>query len=412
MSAAILASLGLDRAPFNRDLNAAVQDAENFSGRFRSVNRGIIGTNDELLLSSHRAGRGIGMLAQQMAQGADASQLMGTGLMSLERSLHVPLGSLAGLAIGAVFFEQVHKAYSEATKLHQEIQDLLADAQTSGEWTSFQQLDSILDKLKGKYEELTTKQREATTPFSIGGLVQAFHPHQLPKDIKEVESGMSDEQRKKIQSLSRTNLERETGGFGEQRMKALHELMSSTEKPGTTQGEAVEYLRKYKDEIKEINRKEADGLQAAKETTMLQALELSGQTKLAEVLKTQLEYQKKINDAKREGEPAVAAELEKQRKLAAAKGANELYPSTSGGAPWGSLASRDAERDLEFGNKAKGIKGARDAARDADFAARAGDGETRMNADPSAEQMKRAFSTTEGILGEIKQNTAKQFVNE
>ena len=63
--AAIKATLGLDRAPFTRDLNAAVQDAQSASGRFVGSFRGMEEGQDRVLTSSHRVATQIGRFSKE-----------------------------------------------------------------------------------------------------------------------------------------------------------------------------------------------------------------------------------------------------------------------------------------------------------------------------------------------------------
>jgi hypothetical protein len=338
LAASLMASLGLDRAPFNRDLNAAAQEADTFSNRFTGSNRRIQSSNEDLLMSSHRVSRQVYSFTQQLASGADASQLLATGLEGIGRSLKIGLGPLLGIGIGAALGSQFLKAYQEAEKLRNELSALIGEASSGASFKTFDQLAEQINKIHGKLGEVHKQQN------SLMGAVVRFvtfedpmgKGHAAEKQAEPAHRAIRRSMTQEAQARASENLQQEKklrdipesgltpGAFSAERVEAAHKMMGGVHAAMQAKNMAlvVEEFRKYKDEVTAINQKEeqqkekyAEAVGAAKEKTLLQALEIKGETKLAEVVKEQLEFQRQINDEKRKGHPEIAAELEKQRKL-------------------------------------------------------------------------------------------------
>jgi hypothetical protein len=87
----------------------------------QSLNRADA-AHTNLLKSPARVAHQISSMSQTMLSGADATTTLVQGLDSLERSLKLPLGSLAGLAIGAVAIKSVADYRDEWTKLIAEME--------------------------------------------------------------------------------------------------------------------------------------------------------------------------------------------------------------------------------------------------------------------------------------------------
>jgi hypothetical protein len=113
-AAAIAARLGVDTKPFSTGMNQAAQDGKRAGDKIsEGVNRADRSMGS-LLKSGPRVAHQISNFSQQMVGGADATQLFAGALNGLERSLKLPLGSLAGLAVLGVVISKMDQANDAA----------------------------------------------------------------------------------------------------------------------------------------------------------------------------------------------------------------------------------------------------------------------------------------------------------
>jgi hypothetical protein len=408
-------TLDLDAREFDSRLAAVEQRVSSSSRTMSSGFDAAAEGGGRLFTSSHRVARQVGMLATQFSSGADASQLFGAGLMGLERAMRLPLGALAGLAVGAVFFEQLAKAHAESTKLHNELNALIATASTGASFKTFDQMQSQIEKIRAKLAEV--KKFEGSVMGGVLNFVTLHDPlgkgHAAEREAEPAHRAIRRSMAEEARARAFENLQEEKklrdipgsgmtpGAFSAERSEAQHKMLGSVHAAMQAKNMALvaEEFRKYKDQLTAINQKEAEqkdkyaeAVEAAKEKTALQALEMSGETKLAEVLKEQLDYQRQINDEKRKGHPELAAELQKQKDAAANKGALGLFPEGSG---FGSIADR--WKPGGFGSIEDRFQPS--------------SGMNSMQPSAQGQQFRAALQTTEGILREIGQNTKAQFLN-
>lgn len=152
--AAIIARLGLDSADFRKGLQQAVQDTQAAHNRMAEAAHGTTAAHEHLLGSSHRVARQIGTTAQKMLSGGSAADVFSTALEGLERSLHLPLGALAGLGVLAVGIEKFHEYAEEAKKVREEVEKALQPNQA----TAF----SGTSEIKKRLEETTAAAKQVT----------------------------------------------------------------------------------------------------------------------------------------------------------------------------------------------------------------------------------------------------------
>ncbi|HEX4638994.1 MAG TPA: hypothetical protein VH170_05865 [Chthoniobacterales bacterium] len=157
-------SLGLDAKDFDARLASIESKLEAFgaSGQ-RSFDR-VTASGDRLLMSSHRVARGMSQFARDAVTGADGATLMASGLEHLERALRLPLGALAGLAIGGVLIGQAAKTRDEYKKLAKEINELLASPGQLGSGAeSFKPFEEQLKRVREELQNLQSTESAGGT---------------------------------------------------------------------------------------------------------------------------------------------------------------------------------------------------------------------------------------------------------
>src|SRR5262245_28512133 len=105
-----------------------------------------VGTQEKLITSSHRAANQLANLTESFLRGGSAADLFAQATVGLEKVLHLPLGALAGLAVGAGAAVELAKIGEEAKKLRHEL-DLLASG-GFGATPEFQTLSALEKQLE------------------------------------------------------------------------------------------------------------------------------------------------------------------------------------------------------------------------------------------------------------------------
>ncbi len=146
--------IGGNAESFRTEMARAVQDAEH---GFRRMHGTAGEANEKMLVSSHRVAHQISTVAGELIRGGGAADVFAAGLEGVERSLHLPLGALAGLGIAAIFAEQMGKAREEVQKLADELHNLSTDASESPRFKSLEDMNRGLEEMKKKIEELRTQ---------------------------------------------------------------------------------------------------------------------------------------------------------------------------------------------------------------------------------------------------------------
>lgn len=131
-------------------MRQAMQDVNTGTGAIvNGFNRADL-AHGNLLKSNARVAARIGRFTQELTSGADATQVFAGALEGLERSLKLPLGSLAGLAILATVVVWMDKANDAAINLSKSCRDLS---------------NTGLDELNKKAEEVTDLNRPGFGKF-------------------------------------------------------------------------------------------------------------------------------------------------------------------------------------------------------------------------------------------------------
>lgn len=156
-AASIIARLGLDTAGFRSELSNAARDAENAHGRIGGAASRSTGAQENLLRSNHRVAKQIHNFSRELLSGANASDVFATGLEGLGRSLNIPLGTLAGLGIGAIAVSKISSVIDEYKKLNEEVDKLARPRGEPGDRT----LASVEESLTKTTEALARLKKEA-----------------------------------------------------------------------------------------------------------------------------------------------------------------------------------------------------------------------------------------------------------
>lgn len=153
-------SLGLDAREMYQELNNAAVRFNQAASRIEGGSNRAAHASDGLLVSNHRVARQISNFSQELIRGGSAADVFAAGLEGVERSFRLPIGSLAGLAIGAILFTEIHKTNAEAEKLHEEIEKIVHSGTGNPRYQALESLNKQLDDAKQKLEELN-KHRES-----------------------------------------------------------------------------------------------------------------------------------------------------------------------------------------------------------------------------------------------------------
>lgn len=152
-SAELRAYLGLDTKGFSGALRTAAAEAASAGARIEDSFKRSSGAHENLLASNHRVARQIQNFSRDVLSGANATDVLSSGLEGLEKALKLPLGALAGIGVTAVFVSQISSAITAYRQLNKELDALgksrgdLGDISTKG-------LEEHAEQAKKKIEEL------------------------------------------------------------------------------------------------------------------------------------------------------------------------------------------------------------------------------------------------------------------
>jgi hypothetical protein len=166
-------SLGLNASEMYGELKNAEQKFSQGCSRMGSSTDGLIRSNSGLFRSSHRVAAQIHSVSKEMLSGASAGDIFGASLEGMGRALNLSLGTLAGLAIGAVVVTKLYKIREEFRLLQVELKKVHAEASKSGDFQTLSQLQASAknaeDAIKKLQERITN--RSSWTLATVG---QAF----------------------------------------------------------------------------------------------------------------------------------------------------------------------------------------------------------------------------------------------
>ncbi len=171
----LIARLGLDTADFKKGLQDAGQAARAAHGTMADATKRNSEAQEHLLASSHRVAGQIGQFSKNLIAGGNAADIFSAGLEGVEKSLHLSLGTLAGLSIGAVLVEGIFKAKEEAQKLHEEIERLTSTGGGSAQFETLSALNAQLDEAKKKLEELSKLEGPGVSAHKILEFIGTSH---------------------------------------------------------------------------------------------------------------------------------------------------------------------------------------------------------------------------------------------
>jgi hypothetical protein len=164
MDNAIVWRLGLDRSQITSGLSAVQGDVESASNRIaQGFGRAAEG-GGQLFTSSHRVARQIQSLTQDLARGGDSLSLFGAGLEAVERSLRLPLGALAGLAVGAVIVKQLNDVREADEKMKQA---LATSFNPSGIDDYKASVETLTERIKATIEAAAVMQTRIEKPGTM-----------------------------------------------------------------------------------------------------------------------------------------------------------------------------------------------------------------------------------------------------
>ncbi len=155
---------GVDTSGVKSGMQEAANDVANGSNKVRNSFNNADEAHDKLLGSSHRVARQLSSVTSSLLSGASAADVVSASMEGLERSLHLPLGALAGLAVGATIFEKMHSASEKIQELNSGIAEALHP--TAG--PDF----SSLDELKKKIEDINAQQAKLNDSSYGAGLTR------------------------------------------------------------------------------------------------------------------------------------------------------------------------------------------------------------------------------------------------
>jgi len=262
--------IGADTAELDTILAQSSTKAEAGGNRIaRGMERGAAG-GERLLSSSHRVANQMSHVSKTMLSGASSADVFSASLEGLERSLHIPLGALAGLGIGAVIVEKLHEAYVEAKKLDDELFELTKPHASY----QFESTSDIEERLK-KTRDLVGKLKEQTSSWFTAPFKDVSTG--IGKSLSKISSSdlLSPDATTLIKLAA--NFGVETAKSGDRRIKQIGEANIAE-----------------KDALIELSKKE-------KETADLSEKRLKIGELAAERAKIEAEYTEKIGEAKLPG---------------------------------------------------------------------------------------------------------------
>jgi hypothetical protein len=146
-------SLSLDDKGIEEALARVIPKVQAGGSQIGQSFRGASEEGERLLASSHRVAAQMKDTAAQLLSGASGANVFASALEGLEHSLHLPLGALAGLGIGALVIEQMEEAAKKADELHAHIQAAINDP-GSADFSSVGELQQHLSDLRKQADDL------------------------------------------------------------------------------------------------------------------------------------------------------------------------------------------------------------------------------------------------------------------
>lgn len=156
-------SLGLNANEMYGELKSAEQRLSGSMDRMVQSANSLTGAHENLLRSNHRVATQIHAVTRDFLSGASGADVFAASLDGIGRSLNIGLGTLAGLAIGAVVFQQISKATGEAEKLHNEIVKITQAGAGDPRFRTLDALNTQLEESKKNIEKL----KDETTGVSF-----------------------------------------------------------------------------------------------------------------------------------------------------------------------------------------------------------------------------------------------------
>src|ERR1022692_2426220 len=147
-------SLGRNANEMYGKLKSAEQRLSGSMDRMVQSANSLTGAHENLLRSNHRVATQIHAVTRDFLSGASGADVFAASLDGIGRSLNIGLGTLAGLAIGAVVFQQISKATGEAEKLHNEIVKITQAGAGDPRFRTLDALNTQLEESKKNIEKL------------------------------------------------------------------------------------------------------------------------------------------------------------------------------------------------------------------------------------------------------------------
>ena len=256
--ASIIATLGLDKSEFSRDLHAAAAEAERSMGQVSKSGNIAAESQDRLYTSSHRVAAQMTNVTREMLSGASAGDVFSAALEGAGRSLRLSLGALAGIEIAGAIVKNVADVRAEYVKLRTEVEKLSA-IKPDSRFQTLEQIKKQADEATASVEKLRKDLREAATPFSRQGLVQSLSPSELPKTLKEAEASRVTAQTAEVSKLGERNALHDQPEFISKAVAIEEKFLETVQRLG--QRGIVELDRELENLAKDIARSRREQLQ-------------------------------------------------------------------------------------------------------------------------------------------------------
>lgn len=252
--------LGLDRSQVQSGLIKTARDVEAAGAQMGKGFKGASEHGEHLLASTHKVASQLTNVAKSLVSGGGAADVFAAGLEAVEKSLHLSLGELAGLGIGAVLVEQIGEAISKARELNEEFENLTAYGGGPSEF----QTDTGLDDRIRKYQDLIDQIKKQGTTQDEGSVVNDIglilsHPlNYLAAKVKHPFTGYEStlqENSSKVDEL-RADQGRSMQGIASKRGQE-NDITATRENIGEHAARLAEIQKKVREEIGTNNEKYA-----------------------------------------------------------------------------------------------------------------------------------------------------------
>ncbi len=259
----IIFKAGVDAAGVRQGVKEAVQEVEKGTKAVEAAN-GRSGGGIKLK-SSNRVAHQITNVTQAFLAGSSAADILGVSVVALEKSLRLPLGTLAGLGVGLLVFEKMRESAKELDEFNRSVAETLTPT-AGGDYESTAGLEQRLTKLKDLQDKLNDS--SAGTGFSkaagqVGNyLFSGFDAAEKP-------------------SAQNTRSEQQTAAI-----------------------------------LKDIEETKAHLAEHEEHSAQIQELSLNGEERRAEIAKIELQYAEKIGDAYKRQAGELAKALEHHEDIA------------------------------------------------------------------------------------------------